>query len=95
MRSASGPSVRGADRVSARSSADWLRPLSDGAGSSGCPSQSRSLSYLLIKGTPESRMPDAEHRPFDWAGFTAFIIAMVAVNIVIGQGSALGWLSPM
>ena len=53
------------------------------------------LSYLLIKGTPESRMPDAEHRQFDWAGFIAFIIAMVALNIVIGQGSALGWLSPM
>ena len=53
------------------------------------------LSYLLIKGTPESRMPDAEHRPFDWAGFIAFIIAMVAVNVVIGQGSALGWLSPI
>jgi DHA2 family multidrug resistance protein-like MFS transporter len=53
------------------------------------------LSYLLIKGTPESRMPDAEHRRFDWAGFIAFIIAMVTVNVVIGQGSALGWLSPM
>src|SRR5947209_6441699 len=32
------------------------------------------LSYLLIKGTPESRMPDAEHRRFDWIGFIAFII---------------------
>jgi DHA2 family multidrug resistance protein-like MFS transporter len=53
------------------------------------------VSYLLIKGTPESRMPDAEHRRFDWAGFIAFIIGMVALNIVIGQGSALGWLSPM
>lgn len=52
------------------------------------------LSYLLIKGTPENRMPDAEHRRFDWAGFTGFIIAMVTVNVVIGQGSALGWLSP-
>lgn len=53
------------------------------------------LSYLLIKGTPESRMPDAEHSRFDWAGFIAFIIAMVALNIVIGKGSGLGWLSPM
>jgi len=53
------------------------------------------LSYLLIKGTPESRMPDAEHRRFDWAGFIAFIVAMVTVNVVIGQGSALGWLSPI
>src|SRR4051794_22719890 len=51
------------------------------------------LSYVLIKGTPESRMPDAEYTSFDWAGFTAFVIAMVAVNVVIGQGSALGWLS--
>jgi len=53
------------------------------------------LSYFLIKGTPESRMPDAGHSRFDWTGFIAFIIAMVAVNLVIGQGSALGWLSPM
>jgi len=53
------------------------------------------LSYLLINGTPESRMPNAEQRRFDWAGFIAFIIAMVALNIVIGQGSALGWLSPI
>jgi DHA2 family multidrug resistance protein-like MFS transporter len=53
------------------------------------------LSYFLIKGTPESRMLDAEHRRFDWAGFIAFIVAMVASNIVIGQGPALGWLSPM
>jgi MFS transporter, DHA2 family, multidrug resistance protein len=51
------------------------------------------LSYLLIKGTPESRIPSGEHKPFDWAGFVAFIVAMVAVNVVIGQGSALGWLS--
>src|ERR1041385_8928238 len=36
-----------------------------------------------------------EKRRFDWFGFTSFIIAMVAVNIVIGQGSALGWLNPV
>jgi DHA2 family multidrug resistance protein-like MFS transporter len=52
------------------------------------------LSYLLIRGTPESRMSDAKHNPFDWAGFIAFIVAMVALNVVIGQGSALGWSSP-
>lgn len=39
-------------------------------------------------------MADATQRRFDWAGFIAFVIAMVAVNLVIGQGSALGWLSP-
>ncbi len=53
------------------------------------------LSFLLIKGTPESKVPQDGNSGFDWAGFAAFIIAMVAVNIVIGQGSALGWLSPV
>ena len=36
----------------------------------------------------------AEQPRFDWSGFIAFIIAMVALNIIIGQGDALGWLNP-
>lgn len=52
-------------------------------------------SFLLIKGTPESKVESAQESRFDWFGFAAFIIAMVAVNIVIGQGAALGWLSPV
>lgn len=52
------------------------------------------VSYLLIRGTPESKSTDTEARSFDWAGLIAFIIAMLAINIVIGQGSGLGWLSP-
>ena len=53
------------------------------------------VSFLLIKGTPESKVESTqENRRFDWYGFAAFIIAMVAVNIVIGQGAALGWLNP-
>lgn len=52
------------------------------------------VSYFLIRPTPESRMADTEHSGFDWIGFLAFIVAMVALNIVIGQGSAWGWLSP-
>ena len=51
-------------------------------------------SFLLIRGTPESKVETTERRPFDWFGLTTFIAAMVAVNVVIGQGSALGWLSP-
>ena len=31
---------------------------------------------------------------FDWYGFAAFTIGMVAVNVVIGQGAVLGWRSP-
>lgn len=52
------------------------------------------VSFVMIRGTPESRVESAPGR-FDWFGFAAFIIAMVAVNIVIGQGAALGWLNPV
>ena len=51
-------------------------------------------SFLLIRGTPESKVETKERKPFDWFGLITFIVAMVAVNVVIGQGSALGWSSP-
>ncbi len=51
-------------------------------------------SFLLIRGTPESKAEPAEHGPFDWPGLLAFVGAMVSLNVVIGQGSALGWTSP-
>jgi DHA2 family multidrug resistance protein-like MFS transporter len=50
-------------------------------------------SFLLIRGTPESRAEPAAHGPFDWPGLVAFVGAMVSLNVVIGQGSALGWTS--
>jgi DHA2 family multidrug resistance protein-like MFS transporter len=50
-------------------------------------------SFLLIRGTPESKVESKERKPFDWFGLITFIVAMVAVNVVIGQGSALGWSS--
>jgi len=53
------------------------------------------IAFLLLRGAPESKVTSPEKRRFDWYGFTAFIIAMVAVNIVIGQGTALGWLNPI
>ena len=53
------------------------------------------ISFVLLRGAPESKVSSAGKRPFDWSGFIAFIISMVAVNIVIGQGSALGWLNPV
>jgi MFS transporter, DHA2 family, multidrug resistance protein len=52
------------------------------------------VSFLRLRGTPDSRVESKERRRFDWYGFTAFIIAMVALNIVIGQGAAPGWLNP-
>jgi len=52
------------------------------------------LSFLLLRGTPESKAEPTARKSFDWLGLIAFIITMVALNIVIGQGAALGWLSP-
>jgi MFS transporter, DHA2 family, multidrug resistance protein len=43
-------------------------------------------SFLLIRGTPESKEHSRGNEPFDWLGVIAFIIAMVALNVVIGPG---------
>jgi DHA2 family multidrug resistance protein-like MFS transporter len=51
------------------------------------------VSFFLIRGTPESKEAAAKNAEFDWLGLIAFIIAMVALNVVIGQGSSLGWTS--
>ena len=50
--------------------------------------------FLLLRGTPESKAESTARKSFDWAGLIAFIVTMVALNIVIGQGAALGWVSP-
>jgi DHA2 family multidrug resistance protein-like MFS transporter len=52
------------------------------------------VSFVLIRGTPESKVQSGDAVRFDWYGFTAFTIGMVAVNVVIGQGAVLGWQSP-
>ncbi len=53
------------------------------------------VSAFLLKSTPETKVTTASQPRFDWFGFLTFIIAMVALNIVIGQGDALGWLNPV
>src|ERR1044071_3837589 len=53
------------------------------------------VSFLLLRSAPESKTSSPQKRRFDWYGLIAFIIAMVAVNVVIGQGTALGWLNPV
>ncbi len=51
------------------------------------------ISVALIWGTPESRMESPDRSRFDFGGLTAFVIAMVAINVIITQGSTLGWLN--
>jgi DHA2 family multidrug resistance protein-like MFS transporter len=52
------------------------------------------VSLLLLRGTAESKAESTANRSFDWTGLVAFVLAMVSLNILIGQGSVLGWLSP-
>jgi len=52
------------------------------------------ISYLLIRKTPENKSNVREEKAFDWAGLISFIIAMLTINIVIGQGASMGWLNP-
>lgn len=52
------------------------------------------VSYLLIRGTPESKVEQSsERQQVDWSGLITFMMAMVALNVIIGQGSKLGWTS--
>ncbi len=54
------------------------------------------ISYMLIRGTPESKNPPSDkNKNFDYSGVLSFMVGMVALNIVIGQGSRIGWSSPV
>ena len=52
------------------------------------------IGLILIQGTPESRSEGKGDYKFDLAGVIAFMIAMVALQIVVTQGNRLGWTSP-
>lgn len=51
-------------------------------------------SLLLLRGVPESRAESVVRKAFDGPGLIAFVVAMVALNVIIGQGASLGWTSP-
>lgn len=54
------------------------------------------LSLILLMGTPESRATGAAaDKKYDLPGILTFIIGMVTLNLFIGQGAGLGWLSPL
>ena len=48
-----------------------------------------------MKGTPESKAEDQTSSKFDLAGVLTFMIAMIALQIVVTQGNNLGWTSPL
>jgi MFS family permease len=48
----------------------------------------------LTRGTPEGRAEVRGTYHFDFAGVITFMIAMVALQVVVTQGNKLGWTSP-
>lgn len=52
------------------------------------------LGLVLMRGMPESRAPSRGTYHFDLAGVISFMIAMVALQVVVTQGNKLGWTSP-
>lgn len=51
------------------------------------------FSLFLIKGTPETKVVSLASKKFDFSGLISFVIAMISLNILITQGSSLGWTS--
>ena len=48
---------------------------------------------VLMRGVPESRAASKDSYRFDFAGVISFMIAMVALQVVVTQGNKLGWTS--
>jgi len=52
------------------------------------------VGLMMIHGTPESKAESQTGYKFDFAGVICFMIAMVALQLLVTQGNNLGWTSP-
>ena len=53
------------------------------------------LGLALMKGTPESKAEVPASGKFDLAGVLSFMVAMIALQLVVTQGNTIGWTSPL
>ncbi len=53
------------------------------------------LGLVLMRGTPESKAESKGDYKFDFVGVLTFMVAMVALQIVVTQGNKFGWTSPL
>ncbi|MEN6580382.1 MAG: MFS transporter [Anaerolineaceae bacterium] len=54
------------------------------------------ISFFLIMRTPEDNIKQPHSKEaFDWTGLISFIIALLCLNVFIGQGAGLGWTNPI
>ncbi|MHB9054631.1 MAG: MFS transporter [Paludibacteraceae bacterium] len=51
------------------------------------------IGLLMIKGTPESKQQTAGNKKTDFSGIFTFMIAMIALQLLISKGSQFGWSS--
>ncbi|HJP70557.1 MAG TPA: MFS transporter [Candidatus Limnocylindria bacterium] len=52
------------------------------------------IGMLMVRGTPESRVAGGGAYKLDLKGIVTFMVAMIALQVLLTQGSAIGWLSP-
>jgi DHA2 family multidrug resistance protein-like MFS transporter len=53
------------------------------------------VGMLMVRGTPESRAATEKDHRLDIIGVLTFMVAMVALQVLATQGSAIGWTSPL
>ena len=53
------------------------------------------IAFLMIVGTPESKVQQHGHKKFDFVGLFLFIIGTLSLMIVLLYGSKIGWGSPI
>ena len=51
------------------------------------------IGLIMIKGTPESKAERKEHNKSDYAGIVTFMLAMIALQILVTKGVQLGFTS--
>ncbi|MDQ3871154.1 MAG: MFS transporter [Chloroflexota bacterium] len=52
------------------------------------------VGMLLVRGTPESRVAARGGYKLDGRGILTFMVAMIALQVLLTQGATLGWVSP-
>lgn len=53
------------------------------------------LGLWMMRGTPESKAESKGNYKFDLPGVLAFMVSMVAMQVLVTQGNKLGWTSPL
>src|SRR5690606_15400617 len=51
------------------------------------------IGLLMIKGTPESKGDQSNNKKLDIVGILAFMITMIALQVLVSKGSEFGWTS--